>query len=103
VARLIQTFEAEPNLAYYFPYFRSDNCSHCVSIPPLGNPPSEPTDIDKAIAQPWLGSEMMDKGLDLRKFTEDLIEDARPLKSYLESPRDVSFTPAVSMACMKGG
>jgi hypothetical protein len=103
VARLIKTFEEEPNLAYYFPYFRSDNCSHCVSIPPLGNPPSEPTDIDKAIAQPWLGSEMQDNGLDLQKFAEDLVDDAKPLKSYLESPRDVSFTPAVSMACMKGG
>jgi hypothetical protein len=103
MARLIKTYEGEPNLAYFFPYFRSDNCSHCVSIPPLGNPPSEPTDLDKAMSQPWLGSEIQEKGLDLRKFAEDLMNDATPLKSYLEAPRDATFTPAVSMACMKGG
>jgi len=103
MTNLIKTFEKEPNLAYYFPYFRSDNCSHCVSIPPLGNPPTEPTDLDKAIAQPWLGSEIEEKGLDLRQFSQDLIDDSKPLKSYLESPTDMTFTPAVTMACMKGG
>jgi hypothetical protein len=100
---LIRTFKVEPNLAYYFPYFRSDNCSHCVSIPPLGNAPVEPTDLDKAISQPWLGSEIQEKGLDLRQFSADLMDDAKPLKSYLETPRNVSFAPAVSMKCMQGG
>jgi len=103
MARLIKTYEAEPNLSYYFPYFRSDNCSHCVSIPPLGNPPTEPTDLDKALNQPWLGSDIQEKSLDLRQFAEDLVNDAKPLKSYLEPPRDATFTAAVSMACMKGG
>ena len=101
--QLIKTYQGEPNLAYYFPYFRSDNCSHCVSIPPLGNPPSEPTDLDKALGQPWLGSEIQGSGLDLQKFSADLLDDAKPLKSYLEPPRDSTFTPAVAMACMMGG
>ena len=100
---LIKTYEGESNLAYYFPYFRSDNCSHCVSIPPLGNPPSEPTDVNKALDQPWAGSEIKGLGLDLRQFSVDLIDDKKPLKSYLEPKRSETFTPAVSMACMKGG
>jgi hypothetical protein len=103
MARLIKTYETEPNLAYYFPYFRSDNCSHCVSIPPLGNPPSEPIDLDKALEQPWLGSEIQGNGLDLRQFSADLLDDAKPLKSYLEPKREETFTPAVTMACMQGG
>ena len=101
--RLIRTFQNEPNLAYYFPYFRSDNCSHCVSIPPLGNPPHEPTDLTKAINEPWLGSEIRTDGLDLRRFSADLVDDTKPLKSYLEPMRDATFTPAVSMTCMRGG
>jgi hypothetical protein len=103
MARLARTYDAEPNLAYYFPYFRSDNCSHCVSIPPLGNPPTEPTDLDKALAEPWAGSEIERDGLDLKQFSADLLEDGKPLKSYLEPERNASFAPAVSMACMKGG
>jgi hypothetical protein len=74
-----------------------------VSIPPLGNPPSEPTDLDKALNQPWLGSDIQEKGLDLRQFTEDLVTDSKPLKSDLEAPRDATFTPTVAAACMKGG
>jgi hypothetical protein len=103
LAHLMKTYGAEPNLAYYFPYFRSDNCSHCVSIPPLGNPPSEPTDLDKALGQPWLGSQISEAGIDLRQFTTTLMDNTKPLQSYLESKQNASFTPAVSMACMKGG
>jgi hypothetical protein len=98
---LMQTFAAEPNLAYYVPYFRTDNCSHCVSIPPVGNPPLEPTDVAKALAQPWLGSEIQQDMIDLKQFTIDLVDDAKPLKSYLEDVRpNASFTREESAFCM---
>jgi hypothetical protein len=100
---LMTTYDAEPNLAYYLPYFRSDNCSHCVSIPPIGNPPIEPTDMNKALTEPWLGSEIQADMVDLKKFSVDLIDDTKPLTSYVEGVENKSFTPAVSAACMKGG
>ncbi len=103
IARLRRTYDAERNLAYFFPYFRSDNCSHCVSIPPLGNPPNEPTNLDLAIAQPWLGSSIEAMGIDLKQFTADLLDDRKPLESYIEPERNASFAPAVSAACMQGG
>jgi pectinacetylesterase len=101
---LMPTFDAEPNLAYYVPYFRTDNCSHCVSIPPIGNAPLEPTDNAKVLAMPWLGSEIQEDMIDLKQFTVDLVDDTKPLKSYLEGVRpNASFTPAESMLCMQGG
>jgi hypothetical protein len=101
---LMATYDAEPNLAYYFPFFRQDNCSHCVSIPPLGDPPAIPLDTNKALAQPWLGSGIPADMIDLKQFSEDLLDDKKPLKSYVESVQPTeSFTPAVSAQCMKGG
>jgi len=101
---IIGTYQAEPNLAYYFPYFRSDNCSHCVSIPPLGNPPTEPTDLLKVLNTPWAGSEIPELNIDLRQFSIDLLDDTKPLKSYLQDVKsNEAFTPAVSAACMKDG
>jgi hypothetical protein len=100
---LMTTYDAEPNLAYYLPYFRSDNCSHCVSIPPIGNPPIEPTDMNKALTQPWLGSEIQADMVDLKQFSVDLVDDTKPLRSYVEGMQKKSFTPEESAACMKGG
>jgi len=101
---LIKTYDAEPNLAYYLPYFRSDNCSHCVSIPPIGNPPIEPIDLQKVQNQPWSGTEIPELKIDLKQFSSDLLDDTKPLKSYLQDVKsNEAFTPDVSAACMKGG
>jgi hypothetical protein len=101
---LMVDYDAQPNLAYYLPYWRSDNCSHCVSIPPIGNPPSEPLNLVTVLGQPWLGSEIPQSMMDLKKFTTDLLDDTKPLKSYAQDvqPSEM-FTPAVAAACMKGG
>lgn len=101
---LIKTYDAVPNLAYFIPYFRSDNCSHCVSIPPIGNPPLEPLDTVKALTTPWVGSEIQQDKLDLKQFTIDLLDDKKPFRSYLESVQPTEdFTPAVANQCMQGG
>jgi hypothetical protein len=100
---LMKTYDAEPNLAYYLPFFRSDNCSHCVSIPPIGNAPIEPMDNIKALNQPWLGSEIPQDMVDLKAFSADLVDDAKPLKSYVEDRHpSINFTPQVVAACMMG-
>lgn len=94
---LIKTYDTYPNLSYYIPYFRSDNCSHCVSIPPLGH-------LDVALTQPWLGSEIQQDHLTLQDFSTTLVDDTKPLKSYLEDVQaSESFTPEESATCMEGG
>lgn len=99
---LMKTYDAEPNLAYYLPFWRDDNCSHCVSIPPIGNAPVEPTDIQKALNQPWLGSDISQLNIDLKQFTIDLLDDTKKLKSYVQEPQpNASFSPAVSQLCLR--
>jgi hypothetical protein len=101
---IIPTYEAEKNLAYYFPFFRQDNCSHCVSIPPLGDPPAIPLDQNKALSMPWADSDIKeDKDINLQDFTKTLLDDKQPLKSYIENAQNGAFTPAVSMQCLQGG
>jgi len=101
--RMMATYDAQANLAYYLPFFRSDNCSHCVSIPPVGNPPTEPTNDIEVLTQPWMGSGIAADMIDLHQYSEDLLDDMKPLKSYVEAPQSEDFTPAVAMACMAGG
>ena len=101
---LIPTYKAQPNLAYYFPFFRVDNCSHCVSIPPLGDPPAIPLDQTAALDTPWAGSAIPTDMVDLKQFTIDLLDDTKPLKSYMESAQPSETFPAdVATQCMQGG
>jgi hypothetical protein len=92
--KLVETFKSRPNLAYYVPYFRRDNCSHCVSIPPIDHP-------DVALTQSWLGSEIEQDHINLRDFTETLLDDTRPLVSYRESDQaDEKFTSEELALCL---
>jgi hypothetical protein len=101
---LIEMYDTRPNLAYFVPFWRSDNCSHCVSIPPIGNPPDEPLDALKAVGTPWLGSEIQASNLNLQDYVMALLDDSKPLQSYVEEPQSgEAFTPAVSNSCMEGG
>ena len=101
---LISTLDTLPNFSYFIPNFRSDNCSHCTSIPPIGNPPEEPLDAAKALGSPWSGTEIQAKKVDLRDFVVTLLDDSKPMKSYVEDAiSKEQFTPAVSAQCMEGG
>ena len=100
---LMTTYDGQANLAYYLPFFRSDNCSHCVSIPPIGNAPIVPTDNNVVLNQPWLGSGIAADMIDLKQFSVDLLDDKKPLKSYVEGMKQEDFTPAIAAACMAGG
>lgn len=55
------------NMAYYLPYWRGLNDSHCVSI------------------ISYLDTEIEEKGVDLGNFIDDLLDDNKPLVSYRES------------------
>lgn len=104
LAGLMDTYDKLPNAAYYLPYFRTDNCSHCVTIPPIGNDPIEPLDEAKALNTPWAGSEIEALQLNVIDFARFLLDDSRPLQSYIEDANPTeSFTPQISAQCMAGG
>jgi hypothetical protein len=97
VQGLIKTYDGLPNMAYYIPYFREDNCSHCVSIPPLDH-------LQYVTSNPWFGSEIPADKLSLKDFTTTLLDDQKPLKSYLEDVQSTeTFTSDQSAMCMAGG
>jgi hypothetical protein len=96
LGKLLDTYDSRPNLAYYVPYFRHDNCSHCVSIPPIGH------DTATVLSQPWLGSEIEQAQLNLRDFTERLLDDTRPLESFREDVQpDEQFTADELAQCLR--
>lgn len=101
---IMKDYDQYENMAYFIPYFRSDNCSHCVSIPPIGNPPDEPLDPTAALNTPWKGSEIQAKNVNLLDFTRVLLDNKQALHSYVEDVQpNESFIPAVSNSCMAGG
>jgi hypothetical protein len=81
LTNLRKLYETRKNLGYYMPFFRTDNCSHCVTIPPIG---IDGQDNARALAEPWGGSEIQQSSLNVRDYTVHLLDDSQPLKSYLE-------------------
>lgn len=96
VQALMKTFDTRANLAYYVPVYRTDNCSHCVSIPPIDH------DTLTALGQPWLGSDIASEGLDLKAFVSTLIDNTMPLRSYVEDLSPGQGLPAdEEMMCLE--
>jgi hypothetical protein len=79
IQSLMKVFETRPNLGYFIPFYRDDNCSHCMTIPPIDH------DVLTILATPYLGSEIQEANLNVRDYVEHLVNDTEPLKSYLES------------------
>ncbi|HET6332269.1 MAG TPA: pectin acetylesterase-family hydrolase [Polyangiales bacterium] len=92
---LLETYDTRANLGYYVPYFRHDNCSHCVSIPPIDH------DTDIILTMPWLGSEISAAGATLRTYVEQLLDDRQPLPRIVEMVRpDTDFTSEELRMCL---
>ncbi len=64
---MASTYDQYDNLAYYLPYWRELNTSHCVSI------------------VTYLGTEIEEEAIDLRNFVDVLLDDNTPLTSHRES------------------
>jgi len=67
---MMAQYDAHPNLGYYLPFWREDNSSHCLTI------------------IRWQGTEIEGAGMDLRDYGNHLLDDATPLRSYLETARE---------------
>ncbi len=90
---LLETYDTRKNLGYFVPYFRHDNCSHCVSIPPIDH------DTDTILTMPWLGSEIGDQTL--QEYVGQLLDGAQPLGKVVEPERaGADFTSEELMSCL---
>jgi hypothetical protein len=87
-------YDAADNLAYYLPFYRTTNSSHCVSVPGFEDVPlGEALDLfqNDFGTLAWLGSEIGD--MNLRDFVEELLDDDTPLQSYIEETGEGPFVP----------
>jgi len=64
---LLDVYDTRDNLAYYIPYWRMLNDSHCTTL------------------ISFTGSEIEEQNVGLEDFVKDLLNPDKPLKSYLES------------------
>ncbi|HLU65000.1 MAG TPA: hypothetical protein VKZ63_01915, partial [Kofleriaceae bacterium] len=64
---LMDVYDSRDNLAYYLPYFRSLNDSHCSTL------------------ISYAGSDIEELDMTMEQFVADLLDDGAPLESYLES------------------
>lgn len=91
---LMKQFDSRPNLAYFIPHYRNDNCSHCMTIPPIDS------GVLAELLEPYRGSEIQAENLNIRDYVEHLIDDSRPLRSYLEAPQEgESLSPERAAEC----
>ncbi len=110
IALLRAQYDASDNLAYYLPFYRDTNDSHCVTIPGLEDAPAPvlldainyiSTDGEMGAFAPlaWDGSDMdTDTGtMTLRDFVDHLLDDSTPLESHFEDTPEGHY-----MACAPG-
>ena len=90
---LMQVYDQYDNLAYFIPYYRSDTCSHCASVLPVDH-------IGVIGKDPYHGTEIQQDDINLEGFMAHLLDDATPLRSYVEDAQpDEGFTPEEEAAC----
>lgn len=64
---LMDVYDSRDNLAYYIPYWRMLNDSHCTTL------------------ISFVGSEIEEQNVDMYDFVDTLLDPHKPLRSYLES------------------
>ncbi len=67
---LVATYDTRDNLAYYIPFWRELNDSHCLTL------------------LEWAGTEIEEDGVDFHGYLEEVLDDSVPLTSHLEEARE---------------
>ncbi len=110
IALMRAQYDTADNLAYYLPFYRDTNSSHCVTVPGIEDVPTPVvldainyigSDGEMGAFAPlaWAGSDMeTDAGtMNLRDFVEHLLDDSTPLESHFEDTPEGHY-----MACAPG-
>ncbi|KPK11993.1 MAG: hypothetical protein AMJ62_16135 [Myxococcales bacterium SG8_38] len=86
------------NLAYYMPYYRNTNTSHCLTVTGLEDIGSSELDFINAFqedpgAATWVGTEIeTDSGtMNFRDFIDQVLDDSAPLQSQYEGTCEGRF------------
>jgi hypothetical protein len=103
VGALRETIEELPNVGYFMPAFRPDNCSHCLSILPIDqlSDPEYFIDIIRGQGDAYIGTELPKDGgsLNYDDALRNLLSD-RPLYELYEEPTaDDRFSSEASLEC----
>lgn len=68
--QLVELHDRYDNLAYYIPFWRELNNSHCATL------------------VEWAGTEIEEDGVDLEAYLRQVLDDGAPLTSHLEEARE---------------
>lgn len=86
------------NLAYYIPYYRNTNTSHCLTVTGLEDVGASELDFiaafqDDASTATWTGTEIETPSgiVTYKDFIEALIDESAPLESYYEGTCEGRF------------
>lgn len=86
------------NLAYYMPYYRNTNTSHCLTVTGLEDVGSSELQFISAFQEDpssatWSGTEIETEGgtVTYKDFIETLLDDSAPLQSYYEGTCEGRF------------
>ena len=88
-------FDPQPNLAYYLPYYRTTNNSHCLTIAGAEDHDSFTAFGLALLSDPadalWKGTEIEASGMNLLSYLEHLLDDDQELESYYETECEGRF------------
>lgn len=95
VELLRQQYDApgSDNLAYFLPFYRETNDSHCVTVPGFEDVPPENLAqlfLTDPATLSWAGSEIEADGMNIRDFVDHLLSDD-PLQSHFEEDGEGRF------------
>lgn len=108
-AALVAQYDEVDNLAYYLPFYRETNDSHCATIPAFGEFSEPGSSFDDAVtayfiallndrSNVWKGTEIQADDLNLRGYVEHLLDDEQPLMSYFEEDGEGRFLSCTPIA-----
>jgi hypothetical protein len=91
LAALRDQFDEIDNLAYYIPYYRNTNTSHCLTVTGLEDIGTSELDFINAFqenpsAATWVGTEIETSNgtMTFKDFIERVLDDSAPLQSEYE-------------------
>ncbi len=98
LAALRAQFDGFDNLAYYMPYYRNTNDSHCLTVTGLEDVGASALEFlglfqDDPSAATWAGTEIeTDEGtVTFKDYIEHVIDDSAPLQSHYEGTCEGRF------------
>ncbi|MCA9552245.1 MAG: hypothetical protein KC933_19560 [Myxococcales bacterium] len=82
-------YDTYPNLAYFMPFYRDTNSSHCLTIPGFGEFPQDELlnlFINDFATLAWAGTNVgtSTASMNIRGFVDHLLDDGAPLMSAFE-------------------